>query len=80
MNFSEGLKIKVVVSDFNFRNTYPGICSSIFVKSDSSKLPSFRSSSDRFQIIRSSCEGVFLPLVLPVRVCGSGTPDRDPAK
>lgn len=83
MNFSEGLKIKVIICDFNFRNTYPGVCSNTFVKSDSNKLPSFRSPSACFQIIeiiRSSSEGGFLLLVLSVRVCGSGTTDRDPAK
>lgn len=40
------LKVKVLVSDFNFRNIYPGICSSTFVKSDSGKPPSFRSPSE----------------------------------
>lgn len=81
MNFSEGLKIKVRVSDFNFRDTYPGVCSNTFIKSDSNQRLSFRSPSACFQIIRSSSEGGFFwPLVLSVRVCGSGTTDGDPAK
>lgn len=80
VNFSEGLKVKVIVSDFNFRNIYLGICLSTFAKSNSSKLPSFKSSSDCFQIIRSSSEGVFLPLVLTVRVCGSSSTDKRPCQ
>lgn len=80
VNFSEGLKVKVIVSDFNFRNIYLGICLSTFAKSNSSKLPSFKSSSDCFQIIRSSSEGGFLPLVLTVRVCGSSSTDKRPCQ
>lgn len=60
MNFSEGLKIKVIVSDFNFRNIYPGICPGTFVKSDSNKLPNFRSSSV-FRIEGAVLKGFFAP-------------------
>lgn len=80
VNFSEGLQMKVLVSDFNFGNTYPGICSSTLAKSDSSKLPSFRSYSDCFRIIRSRPEGAFSPLVLSVRLGGSGTTDKRPCQ
>lgn len=56
---------KVRVSAFNFRKKYPSVCTQKyhmyqqFVKSDSNKLLSFRSSSDCFLIIRSSSEGGF---------------------
>lgn len=80
VNFSESLKIKVIVSDFHLRNLYAGICPSTFVKSDSNKLPRFKSSSDCLQIIRGSSEGFSLPLVLSVRVCGSSTTDKGPCQ
>lgn len=54
VNFSEGLKIKIIVSDFHLRNLYSGICPSTFVKSISCQALGHLLT---VQIIRSSSEG-----------------------